>query len=46
MPKLIIQSGHYGRTTGATGGPGERELMIRYARAAKALVDVRSWPAT
>lgn len=43
---LVIQSGHYGRTSGATGGPGERELMIRYARAAKDLVDqVPGWEA-
>lgn len=46
MPTLVIQAGHYGRTTGATGGPGERELMIRIARAAKTLVDdVDGWTA-
>lgn len=31
MPKIIIQAGHQGRTTGATGAPGEREFTTDVA---------------
>lgn len=39
MPTLVIQAGHYGRTSGSTGGPGEAAAMIVIARAARDLVD-------
>ena len=47
VSRLVIQSGHYGRTSGATGGPGEAKLAYRIAQAAKTLVDaVDGWTAT
>jgi len=46
MPTVVIQSGHYGRTSGATGGPGEAAAMIRISRAAAALIDdIPGWTA-
>ena len=52
MSTAILQAGHYGRTSGATGAFAdgrhvERDLMILVARAARDLIDaVPGWSAT
>ena len=43
MKKILIQAGHAGRTTGATGSPNERDFNIDIANKVKVELDKRGF---